>query len=63
MVMEQLINYGFKAYRTKITNNIHVESFTGNGIVNHETFTCNSDLLVHYNKAVFLCVHSTTNVA
>jgi hypothetical protein len=58
MVVEQIliINYGFKAYWTKITNNIYVESITGIVIVNHETFTCKSDLLVQYNKAVFMCV-------
>jgi hypothetical protein len=41
--------------RDEIKIAIFIESitFTGNGIVNHETFTCNSDLLVLYNQAIF----------
>lgn len=30
--------------RDKINIDAYVESITGNGIVNHENFTCNSDL-------------------
>lgn len=42
--------------RDEIKIAIFIESitYTGNGIVNHETFTCNSDLLVLYNQAIFL---------
>lgn len=37
--------------RYKISSILFVECMRGNGIVNHEKVTCNSDLLVHYNQA------------
>jgi hypothetical protein len=43
---------------------IFIESITGNGIVNHETFTCNSDLLVVYNRShFFISINSTMSPA
>ena len=39
--------------RDKIKIDLYVESITGNGIVNHENFTCNSDLSCLVNPRPF----------